>query len=408
MPQSQSPDRQSARFLLLYALASAGGAISYVPFLTILLPARVTQLAGDEAVGWLAYIAFVGAIAASIGNIGFGWLSDITRNRRGWILAGLALSSLVLLSVGPTQTLMSLLIQIAIWQLCLNMMLSPLAAWAGDCVPDAQKGLLGGLLSIAPAVGGLSGALVTWPGVAEGSERLTLVAIMVAICVVPVVLLGKPRPMPALSSSLAQADEGAAASDIGDYPPLQTAVRQAVLRMWFARLLIQIAEAALFAFLLIWLISLDPSFTESETAGIFSLALIIAIPVALGFGRWADAYDRPIVPLWIAALVCAVGLSIMALSDVTNWAVAGYVVFGVAGAVFLSLHSAQTLRILPRSSTRARDLGIFNLTNTVPSLIMPWLTLALVPLFGFAGLFILLAAMAIIAAILLFSIPLRK
>ncbi len=370
-----------------------------MPFLTILLPAQVTQLAGDDAVGWLAYIAFVGAIAASIGNIGFGWLSDLTRNRRGWIVAGLVLSCLLLISAAPTQALIPLLIQIAIWQLCLNMMLSPLAAWAGDCVPDRQKGTLGGLLAFAPAVGGLSGALVTWPGLAEGNMRLIIVAAMVALCVLPVVFFGKPRPMPALTSNL---DQRANAAHDRDAP------NQAAVRMWFARLLIQIAEAALFAYLLFWLLSLDPSFTENQTASLYSLAVIAAIPLALGFGWWADRKDRPIAPLWVTALICAFGLGVMALGTANIVAVTGYVIFGIAGAIFLSLHSAQTLRVLPRPQTRARDLGIFNLTNTVPSLIMPWLTLALVPFFGFSGLFILLSILAIFAAILLFSINLGK
>ena len=48
-----------------------------------------------------------------------------------------------------------------------------------------------------------------------------------------------------------------------------------------------------------------------------------------------------------------------------------------------------------------RDLGVVNLTNTVPSLIMPWLTLALVPSFGFSGLFALLALLAFASAIIL-------
>src|SRR3546814_8025448 len=56
------------------------------------------------------------------------------------------------------------------WQLTLNMMLGPLAAWAGDCVPDDQKGLLGGLLAFSPALGAWSGALVTWPGLVSGER----------------------------------------------------------------------------------------------------------------------------------------------------------------------------------------------------------------------------------------------
>lgn len=40
-----SPDR----FVLLYALAWAGGTIAYTPLLTILLPVRVAELAGRQA-----------------------------------------------------------------------------------------------------------------------------------------------------------------------------------------------------------------------------------------------------------------------------------------------------------------------------------------------------------------------
>jgi len=47
-------DQQAAgrtRFLLLYALAWAGGSIGYVPFLTILLPVRVAALVVDYTSG---------------------------------------------------------------------------------------------------------------------------------------------------------------------------------------------------------------------------------------------------------------------------------------------------------------------------------------------------------------------
>jgi hypothetical protein len=38
---------------------------------------------------------------------------------------------------------------------------------------------------------------------------------------------------------------------------------------------------------------------------------------------------------------------------------------------------------------------------------MPWLTMALVPTYGFAALFVLLAGLAIIASILLLTMPRR-
>ncbi|MEL6664480.1 MAG: MFS transporter, partial [Pseudomonadota bacterium] len=127
------------------------------------------------------------------------------------------------------------------------------------------------------------------------------------------------------------------------------------------------------------------------------------IPLAMLAGRWADHRDKPIVPLAACAAVVAVGLLLMGLAENLALALAGYLVFGIGGAVFLALHSAQTLRVLPRPERRGRDLGIFNLTNTIPALIMPWLTLALVPVFGFGGLFFLLSALAIAAFLVLFT-----
>jgi hypothetical protein len=79
------------------------------------------------------------------------------------------------------------------------------------------------------------------------------------------------------------------------------------------------------------------------------------------------------------------------------------VLFGCASGIFLALHSSQTLRVLPAAKTRGRDLGIFNLTNTVPSLTMPWLTLALVPAYGFDALFVLLAGLSGMACVVLMT-----
>lgn len=392
------PTRQSARFLYLYALAAAGGAVAYVPFLTILLPVRVSTLVGEDAVSVLAYTSFAGATAASLANIAFGWLSDLTGDRRPWIVAGLVLSCLLLLSVRTATSVPVLIAVIVLWQICLNMMLAPLAAWAGDLVPDSQKGLLGGLLSFAPALGALSGALVTLPAMASPDTRLTLVAAMVVGLVLPALLFGAPRPMPQLMvrREPEEADESKAAAG-----------GTAVARMWLARLLVQIAEAMLFAYLLLWFRSIEPGYSDNDTATLLFIVLGVGVPLALLTGRWSDKADRPIAPLAAGAGIAAVGLLVMALAPSLTLAIAGYVVFGLASTVFLALHSSQTLRVLTKPRTRGRDLGLFNLTNTVPSLIMPWFALALVPAFGFAALFVLLSGLALIACILLLSISRR-
>ena len=392
--EAAAPRRQSTRFLLLYALASAGGAIAYVPFLTLLLPARMAELAGAADVEWLGYSTFLGAVAASIGGIVFGWLSDRTGGRRGWIAGGLLLAILLLLAVPLAKDVTALVAIIVAWQLALNMMLGPLAAWGGDLVPDEQKGLLGGLLALSPALGAWSGALVTLPGVVSLEQRLVVIAALMALAILPALLAGRPQPFPELIQREA---EGDAAKQ-----PAQPAVR-----MWLARLLVQIAEAALFAYLYFWFRSIDPAMGDHEKAGIFSIALTVAVPVALLAGRWADRNDRPFTPLILAAALSSVGLVGMALAGDAASAKAAYLGFGIATTVFLSLHSGQMLRVLPRPERRGRDLGLFNLTNTIPSLMMPWLTISLVPSFGFSTLFLLLAGLAGCAVLLLATLPRR-
>lgn len=389
--------RQSTRFLLLYALAAAGGAVAYVPFLTVLLPVRITELAGAADVRWLAFVTLGGAGMAAVSNIAFGWLSDLTRTRIPWVLAGLGLSGGLLLTIPLAEDFGTLIAIIMLWQVGLNMMLAPLAAWAGDCVPDHQKGLLGGLLAFAPALGAASGALVTVPGMAGADTRLALVAGMVAAMVLPVILFGKPAPMPQLMTD-------AEPTDSAERRPTVLKSRAAIIRMWLARLLIQIAEAALFAFLLFWFRSIDERIGDNDTARIFAIVLGVAVPLAILVGRWSDRVERPILPLAVTAGSSALGLMVMALADGIGAAIFGYILFGLTASIFLSLHTGQTLRVLPRAKHRGRDLGIFNLTNTVPSLIMPWLTLLLVPAFGFSGLFWLLGGLAGLASVLLASL----
>ena len=384
-----SSERQPAWFLALFALAAAGGAVAYVPLLTVLLPQRIADLQGGEDVAALAQVGFLGAVMASIANIGVGMLSDRVRMRRPFVIAGLLLSNALLLMVGTASSVAQIVVLVMGWQVALNLMLAPLMAWAGDCFPDEQKGVLGGALALSPALGALAGSLVTWDGLVAPSARLGLVAVLVSALVLPAVLLGKGRVRPGLVAPVPAPTEPV---------PVRERV---VLRMWAARLLVQVAEGGMFAFLLYWLRSIAPGYPENGAANIFSLVLVAAVPLSLMLGRWSDAHARPILPLVAAALLCACGMLVMAAAQTLAWAIAGYVLFGLSAAVFLALHSGQTLRVLPAPQHRGRDLGVFNLTNTVPGMVMPGLTVMLVPRFGYDALFVLFAGLAAASAVLL-------
>jgi MFS family permease len=363
--------------------------VGYVPLLTVLLPQRIAELQGSEDIAALAQVTFLGAVAASLANIAFGMISDRSSVRRPWIIAGLMASNLLLIAVGEARSVSEMVLLVMAWQVALNLMLAPLAAWAGDCFPNSQKGVLGGALSVAPAFGALSGSLVTYAGLVPPDARLAVVALLVTVLVLPAVLFGGGKVRAELMQPVARLVD-----------PLRLRDR-VVLRMWAARLLVQVAEGGMFAFLLYWLRSLAPDYPENGAANIFSGVLVCAVPLSLLLGRWSDLKGRPITPLVASAVLCAAGMLVMAAAGTLEMAIAGYVLFGLAAAIFLALHASQTLRVLPSPQHRGRDLGLFNLTNTVPGMVMPWLTVLLVPSFGYSSLFVLFAALSILSALLL-------
>lgn len=382
--------RQPSKFLWLYALAWAGGAVAYVPFLTILLPVRIASFTQHGQVEWLAYMTFFGALSASIGAILFGWLSDKSRSRRPWVAGGLVLTITISVAITHARDLQALLVLIVLWQLALNMMLGPLAAWAADHVPRTQLGFFGGLLAFSPAMGAVAGALITLPGIPDWNSRMGLVAIMVAACILPALLLARPATPDAVEQTLPE--------------PVRRPSPRLAGSMWLARFLVQICEAALFAYFYFYFRTVDPTFDAAWIARLFGGVLAVSVPVSLVAGRWSDRHGHPMAPLVVGAAVAAVSLLGMALSRSPAEAVTAYVCFGLAVTTFLSLHSAQTFRVIRQSKSRGRDLGIFNLTNTGPSLIMPLLTIAIVPSFGFSRQFLTLAALALLAAIILWSV----
>ncbi len=379
-------------YIFLYAIAWAGGTVAYTPFITVLLPAKIADLIGtNQGIIWTAYITFSGAIAASLGAILFGFLSDITKNRQIWIFSGMLLSGCLLIATGYAHTLGELIGLIILWQFALNMMLAPLAAYAADNVPDSQKGLLGGLLAFAPGIGALSASFATIPGLASDKGRLMLVAALVMTLVSPILLWGRSlKPQISISNS----ENGSAFKDL----------RSIAIRMWFARFAIQIAEAALFSYLFFWLKSIDSSFSDNQTAQIFTFAMVCSAPLALIAGRWADKSGRPIFLLSVFAGISSLSLLSMAFATNSTAALISYACFGIVSSAFLALHTAQTLSVLPNPNRRGLYLGIFNLTNTLPSIIMLVITLGLVPRFGFVTFFVILSILAASGSFVLLSV----
>lgn len=374
------------RFLVLFALANAGGVIAYVPLLTLLLPAKVAALAPGTHVAWLAAATLAGAAAAGVGNIAFGWASDVVGTRRGWAAGGLVLTlasyALVHVAASPATVVAA----VAIYQFALNMLLAPLAAWAADTVPDGRKGLLGGLLAAGPLAGALAGVIATLPAFPQDWMRLAAVCALILAFTAPLLL----TPFPHTERS--RAHDAAV--------PRRVRMRTGFALLWASRLIVQVAGNLLFGFLLYYFSTVQDAPSQAGVARLSASALLFAFPLALVCGRLSDREGRQKPFLVAAALATAAGLGLMAWATTLLASAVGYILFACANVFFLALHAGFAMRLLPSPMRRGRDLGILNLTNTLPAMIAPLLAVWLVPGRGFGPLLAMLAGSMLVAAVL--------
>ena len=408
--KSAGPQRRSLLYLLLYALAYGGAVIAYVPLLSLLLPLKVEDMAMADKVGLLSLTTLCGAVVASIANIAAGMLSDRSvargRGRRAWVIGGLAATLVSFVGLRLAVTPASLVAAVVAFQIALNFMLAPLTAIAAEEVPDAQKGVLGGVLGAAYPVGGLAAILVTaTPGLTE-TAQFAIVGLMVAAGLAPFLFFPRPAaPVDEadMSAAAAAASASASASAVGG-----SVGRRNLALVWSARLLVQMAGIILFAFLLFYFESVDHQGVVSGSrklagriAWLSGLVTLLSAPLAIGVGRASDRIGKRKPFLIAMAGTAVVGLMIMALFPKWGPAAVGYVMFACGSSVFLALQSAYAMQLLPAPTHRGRDLGILNLANTAPAILGPFLTFAMVTAYGFGPLMLMLAALTAVAGALM-------
>ena len=366
-------------FLLLYALASAGGVIAYLPLLTLLLPIKVESMAGEARLEVLAACAIAGGVASSLANIAFGWASDRARTRRRFVAAGVVAVAGAYALVAVAQSPVAIVVAVVLFQIAVNLLLAPLAAIMADEIPDAQKGVAGGLLALGnPLAAGVSAVLVLM-ALGEGS-RLALAEALVAACILPILFV-----------------RGTPVETTPPDRPLVPHARRDLLVAWGARLLVQVAGNVLSLYLLYYLESIAPGVGPHRLASlagqILTIVYILPLPIAVALGRASDLAGKRKPFLVAAATIAAAGLVVMGFAHHWSLGAAGFAIYSVGSAVFLVLHSGYAAQMLPDPAHRGRDLGLFNLANTLPSLVGPFLAWLLATPTDFAALMLPLAVL---------------
>lgn len=391
--------KRRVRELALIGLAYAGGVTAYVPLLTLLLPDKISAVAGAGArLDVLGLCTLLGALTASVSNVLAGHLSDRTARgrfgRRGWMMIGLATLLAAYVGISAARSAPTLVAWVVIFQVGVNFLLAPMMAALAEEVPAHQRGVLGGVLGLGYPFGALFGVAATAPAVAHAGLGLALSGAVATALITPFIL-SRPRLAPETTPPTPDAGSGRLKVSAGFFSAA------------LSRLFLQIAGAAIFVYLVYFFESLSPGGPVTKGALTGRLAWLCAAvtlasaPLALLVGKAVDQCGGARAWLAACALTCAAGLTAMSLHSGVVVAVAGYAAFGCAIAVFLAIHATWAMNLLPSPARRGRDLGLLNLANTAPSIIAPLLASALVWGDDFSPLLLVLATLSLAAAALI-------
>jgi MFS family permease len=394
------PQRAPARFIAVYAFAYASLWLALLTPAMITLALRVRQLAGSDAARPISVVLFAGAIVALIGNPIFGALSDRTRSRFGrrrpYLVGGALCGFAALALIGAAASLTFVLVGWCLAQLAYNAVLAAMVAIVPDQIPASRRGTVVGILGVCMPVGQIVGTFL----VQQLAGNLTLALLvpgaigLVGVLALAFVLPDRPPPVQAMA-----AVSGAATPSSRAHRDFSWA--------WLSRVLFVTGTVFLQAyqpFLLIDALGFDPAQVPRL---IFRSTLVQAammVVFSLIAGRLSDRTGRRKSIAMAGSALQGLGLWLIAAAHSYTAFLFGVALTGMGHGVYEGVNLALVTEVLPdRDRHAAKDLGLLNITNTLPQVIAP---LAAPAILAFSGgdytlLFLVAGAVPLMGAALL-------
>ena len=348
-------------------LAQLAGCLTFVPLFALLLPRRIIAIAGADAPRVLAVVLCVGAACASLANLAAGHIGDglYARhgNRRILIAAGMGATALTLAAINLVSGAAGLIVWIVVLQAALNLLLAPLTAVLADHVPDHSRGTVAAWLGLALPLAGLGTTALARLFPTDSDAAFIALGVLVFAGCLPLVLAwpferaGTPDRASTPTSPAAPAPRG---------------FGNALVVLWLARLRVQAGAAFVLNYYFLalsqWYSVRAASALVGNLALVATASVVMVVPI---FGQWSDRRVNRVPLLVLAAL----GLTVSVLLLGHGWplvALAGiWSLFHCSLAAYLAIDAALVASWLDRQPTRGRVLGYMNLSNTLPTLIVP-------------------------------------
>ena len=387
----QEPTRPvSPGFQVLLGLANAGAAMTLFPVLIVLIPAQVTQIDPINQANSLAFVLTAGAVAALVGSLLAGALSDRTTSRFGrrrpWLLLGTLGVSLGLGVLANSATIPLLALGWIMTQFFGNVLLSSYGAVLPDRVPVRQRGTTQAIIGLSTPLAIILSDLLFARVSDPRSAYLPLIAAQLFLTLLFISLYREAR-LPTGSIPPFRLGPFLASFWVSPrrYPNFAR-----VWLVWFLIWLGYILGTGSFFYLYVQHItgyeSLFPGHQVKEGIAIVQmLQIAVGIPLMLAAGVLSDRGGRLKSFVMLGGMLIAAGL--ISLVAFSAWApvLIASVTIGTGFGVFYNMGLAMITQLLPSSSNRGRYLGVINIAATLPQIIMPPIGAAIITTAGVAN-----------------------
>jgi MFS family permease len=361
----------SAIFVLAYTILQICVFTAYTPILSIILPLKLQMLEGARKGVALSFVLLAGALTASVTNIAVGALSDQTAGRFGrrrpWLMVGAIGLVVSYAAIYSSASVAGLMLGVILMQVALNCVFAPLTALLADKVPDRQKGMVAGCLSLGPSLGTALGAGLIGGALHTPLWRLGALAIIVMSTIAPFAAGLQDIPLKRRTKSNKK---------LTDAAPWRSSN---FVMLWFTRFFVQCSVASTIGYLFFYVEDVFDNYQKAEGR----VALLIGISMIAGLmagplcGVLSDRLAVRQRLLFVGAAGVSLALALLALA--LNWTsiMAASALLGAGFGCFSATDGALAAQVIPTLRNAGRDLGILNLANSLPQAATPLLALAI-------------------------------
>jgi MFS family permease len=367
-----------------------------------LLAAKIAILDPENKVFLLGLATALAGGVTSISLFVWGAVSDLTRSPLGrrtpWIIFGAISGAAGLVLMGISDSMGGLIAAFLGYGLLFNALPAAVLAVFPDRIPVEKRGTASAVYGGAQVIGGATAGIISSQFLSDPNPLYYAGAI---------ILLAGGLLFAALAPDFSSKDEPRAALDLQGLKEAFKFPANASDFYWaFAGRFLLLLGLYMVQNFTLYILTDYIGLSNEESGSVLAisgfaslLTIVIGTFVA---GPLSDRIKRRKMPIFLASLLFGLAVVFPMVWPTAESMITFGAVSGLGLGAFLAVDAALMTEVLPSEDNRGKDLGILNTANTVPGIIAPLVTSAIVgvglgyvPVFGTSLVVILIGAVSI-------------